>query len=72
MKGKLCLLFINIRFLSPLRRKNAKYPPNKPYMGANEIPCMILSQGLIDVVQRSLKEVDAKLYYFTCLEAGSW
>ncbi len=35
--------------------------PNKPYMGANEIPCMILSQGLINVVQKSLNQVDTKL-----------
>jgi hypothetical protein len=44
--------------------------PNKPNMRANEIPCMILSQGLINVVQKSLKQVDAKLYYYTCLEVG--
>ncbi len=29
--------------------------PTKPYMGAIEIPCMILSQGLINVVQKKFK-----------------
>jgi hypothetical protein len=55
MKGRLCLLFINIKISHTLKGGKMLKTPTKPYMGAIEIPCMILSQGLINVVQKKFK-----------------